>query len=479
MFLIENGILKRYENDDNRTDVVIPEGVTAIDKEAFKKAPEIRSVTIPDAITKIGEGAFYNCNKLVSVTLPQGLTHIGKNAFFGCGQISSLKLPDGLEVIGEDAFENCENLKEINIPPSVKKIGMSAFAQCIRMTSVTLPESIDSIPIGMFFNCNSLEKIKLPDNITSIGNSAFGFSNLREVTIPKSVRKIGKNTFSRCSNLRRVTFLRNDTEIMLNVFIGCTDLVTNLPIKQWKTDYGFFKLTYAMYYMRQYTPGDPFFENVKEENKAYIKGQLKKLLKNIVYYRKSADHGSDAHDTNMVVFLTREKMLDIDEVDLLLEEMAGNPEASALLLDYRARNFSEKILEKYETDKLNKELGLKERTAADWKQIYRLGDDGNGGYKILGYKGGEVNVEIPAKIGKKPVTAIGDHAFSGEAPHITHAIRDIRRSLETVIIPDSVTFVGIKVFSFCNKLNCIIYRGKEFTPDEFEDYFHPQDPDKT
>ncbi len=230
--------------------------------------------------------------------------------------------------------------------------------------------------------------------------------------------------------------------------------------------------------MRQYTPGDPFFENVKEENKTYIKGQLKKLLKNIGYYRRSDGHGIDAHDTNMVIFLTQEKLLRINEVDFLLDEMAGDPEASALLLDYKAQNFSEKFLEKYETDKLNKELGLKERTVAEWKKIYRLADDGNGGYKILGYKGDEVNVEIPAKIGKKPVTAIDDYAFSAEAPHITHAIRDIRRSLETVIIPDSVTSIGVKVFSFCNKLNCIVYRGKEFTPEEFEDYLHPQDPDK-
>ncbi len=474
MFLIENGILKGYDNDDNQTDVVIPMGVTTIYKEVFKGAAYITSVTIPEGVTSIGDGAFRGCENLTAVTLPGTIRHIRKAAFALCKKLTSLQLPDSLEVIGDYAFENCENLKDINIPSSVREIGRSAFVSCIKLTSIKIPENIHSIPRGMFYECHSLEKIEIPDNITSIGDYAFEFCDLREVTIPKGVKTIGKSAFGYCKHLRKVTFSGNNIEIQLNAFCSCTDLVTNLPIKQWESDYGFFRLTYAMYYMRQYTPGDPFFENVKEENKTYIKGQLKKLLKDIDYYSqkraKCADADISAGDTNIVIFLTQEKLLRIDEVDLLLEIMAGNPEVSALLLDYRARNFSEKILEKYETDKLNKELGLKERTVAEWKQIYRLGDDGSGGYKILGYKGDEVNVEIPAKIGKKPVTAIDDHAFSANAPHITIAMRNIRKLLETVIIPDSVTSIGVKVFSSCKKLKCIVYRGKEFTPEEFDEY---------
>lgn len=551
MFLIENGTLKAYSRECDETDVVIPEGVTTIDKEVFKDVPYIRSVTIPEGVTTIGEGAFYDClslttitlpetvshigedafygcssltsintlgqiteiskrtfydcfslksitipqtvtsigerafngcRELASINLPRGLTHIGECAFYVCSKIASLKLPDCLEVIGEYAFSDCLNLKDINIPPYVREIGAGAFQDC-KITSITIPKTIDSIPNVLFNHCESLERIEFPNNITSIGYSAFqSCYSLREVSIPQSIKIIGKSAFGWCKHLRRVTFLGEDTEIQLNAFIDCTDLVTNLPIRQWKSDYGSFKLSYAMYYMRQYTPGDPFFENVKEENKAYIKGQLKKLLKK---YSQETDSYSNCNspdisggDTNMVIFLTQEKLLRIDEVDLLLEKILGNPEASALLLDYRARNFSEEFLKKYETDKLNKELGLKEHTVTEWKQIYRLGDDGNGGYKITGYKGKDLNVEIPEKIGKKLVTAIDDYAFSAEALHITHEIRNIRSLLETVIIPDSVTSIGNKVFSFCKSLNCIVYRGKTFTPDEFEECCHPKKPDQ-
>lgn len=172
----------------------------------------------------------------------------------------------------------------------------------------------------------------------------------------------------------------------------------------------------------------------------------------------------------MIIFLTNEIPLHIDEVEILLDKVQGNPEASAILLDYRTKNFTEEFLADYENDKLQKKLGLKERTVADWKKIFRIGDDGNGGYRILGYKGEDVSFEIPEKIGKKPVTAIDNMAFSPKALYITHEMRITRYSLETVIIPDSITSIGHSAFSDCTKSCSIVYRGKTFAPDEFEEY---------
>ncbi|GLC88057.1 leucine-rich repeat protein [Lysinibacillus piscis] len=56
------------------------------------------------------------------------------------------------------------------------------------------------------------------------------------------------------------------------------------------------------------------------------------------------------------------------------------------------------------------------------------------GVTITKYKGNDVDVEIPAFIQSKPVTAIGDAAFYD-------------KGLRTVIIPDSITSIGDEVFS--------------------------------
>ena len=57
-----------YLNDEEIKDLVIPDGVTSINKYAFYKCSGLTSVTIPDGVTSIGEYAFYDCSNLNSVT---------------------------------------------------------------------------------------------------------------------------------------------------------------------------------------------------------------------------------------------------------------------------------------------------------------------------------------------------------------------------------------------------------------------------
>lgn len=523
-FLIENGILKRYVYEYNQTDVIIPDGVTSIGERAFQYANNIVTVTVPgsvkiignyafsdcvnlikvtlpESIIHIGEYAFskcgklseintlgrisrihpftfYECSSLASVTIPEGVTYIGENAFNHCIGITSLKLPDNLEVIDSMAFSSCENLADFSIPPKVTHIGYYALVGCKKLYEITLPCNLRAIEEGAFAGCEGLAEIRIPYGVTIIKNSAFNSCvNLSKVTIPSSVARIEMFAFYNCRNLRKLTIPQNGMEIMLNAFFQCDNLVTNISIKKWDKILGIEKMDYALHYMRCFETGDPFYENTKEENKAYIRHQLCNILKRDINSEMISPNYSQAgafailpDDTNVIVFLTNEIPLRIDEVEILLDKVQGNPEASAILLDYRNRNFTEDFLEKYENDKLQKELGLKERTAAEWRKIFRLGSDGEGGYIILGYKGKDVDVEIPEKIGKKPVTAIADMAFSLKEPYISHEIRNTRYLLETVIIPDSVTAIGSEVFAECRKLNSIVYRGKTFTPNEFEDY---------
>ena len=54
-FIIEDGVLKEYVGEES--DVVIPDGVTAIGDEAFYGC-DMETVFIPDSVISIGEGAF-------------------------------------------------------------------------------------------------------------------------------------------------------------------------------------------------------------------------------------------------------------------------------------------------------------------------------------------------------------------------------------------------------------------------------------
>ena len=178
-FVIENGVLEDYKGSD--TDIVIPEGVTAIGYIAFQSCKFLKSVDIPDGVTIIGERAFYNCTRLSSINIPDGVTSIGDKAFYNCQSLKSITIPDSVKSIGKWAFDNCHSLTSINIPDGVTSIGYCAFNMCESLASVNIPDGVTSIDEYAFYNCTSLKSITIPDSVKSIGRWAFFRSGLKDI----------------------------------------------------------------------------------------------------------------------------------------------------------------------------------------------------------------------------------------------------------------------------------------------------------
>ena len=202
------------------TNLVIPDGVTEIGKEAFKECSKLTYITIPDSVTSIGEAAFYNCTSLTSITIPKNITSIEKYTFvhctceikwkdnssittigenaFGRYEGTSLTIPNTVTSLGEYAFFECtsEILWENN--PSITEIGEYAF-QDYKGTSITIPNSVTSIGNNAFYNCKG--EILFEDNsrVTTIGESAFRNYKGTSLTIPNSITSIGEYAFSECT----------------------------------------------------------------------------------------------------------------------------------------------------------------------------------------------------------------------------------------------------------------------------------------
>lgn len=64
--------------------VIIPNGVTGIEDEAFHTCSSLSSITIPASVKSIGERAFCNCSSLSFITIPKSVTNIGEGTFNGC-----------------------------------------------------------------------------------------------------------------------------------------------------------------------------------------------------------------------------------------------------------------------------------------------------------------------------------------------------------------------------------------------------------
>ncbi len=226
-----------YEFDETTGTLTIfkdfADGETAYFDDWDNFTKDIKKVVIRDGVTSIDKDAFSGCSKLTEITIPATVTSIGNNAFTDCSNLTEITIPGKVTSIGASAFSGCSKLTKITIPATVTSIGNNAFTDCSNLTEITIPGKVTSIGTAAFLNCSKLTKIAIPASVTSIGADAFnGCSSLTEIAIPASVASIGAYAFANCSALKNVSFEGKDSPNYGGYLIFCDcpdDLVINVP----------------------------------------------------------------------------------------------------------------------------------------------------------------------------------------------------------------------------------------------------------
>ena len=213
-------------SDENTeiTDLVIPEGATSINGEAFYGCSGLTSVTVGNSVTSIGGSAFTGCTGLTSVTIGNSVTSISAYAFSGCKSLTSVVIGNSVTSISSDtfrgAFYNCTGLTSVIVNAGNTKydsrdncngiIETASNTLILGCMNTTIPNSVTSIGNGAFSSCSGLTSVTIPNSVTSIGEYAFyDCSGLTSITIPNSVTGIGKQAFWHCLSLSSVTLNSN------------------------------------------------------------------------------------------------------------------------------------------------------------------------------------------------------------------------------------------------------------------------------
>ena len=102
-----------YVNNERITELVIPEGVTKIDTQAFFYFTNFTSVVIANSVTTIQASAFAQCSGIRTVTVGNSVTTIENNAFFFCTNLQSVTLSNSVTTIRRYAFGECRALKDV------------------------------------------------------------------------------------------------------------------------------------------------------------------------------------------------------------------------------------------------------------------------------------------------------------------------------------------------------------------------------
>ena len=248
-FVIKDGVLTKYVGVGG--DVVVPDGVVAIDSYAFDciggRVDNVISVTLPDTVTSIGNGAFRRCKNLKSINMSDSVTSIGRDAFWGCEKLMEISSLDGVKSIGSSAFgitpwlderrkedpivvingilidgQTCEG--DVIIPNTVTTIVGSAF-QSKELTSITIPDSVTDIGVTAFAGSRNLVTVKMADSVESVGEEAFrDCIKLKNVRLSNSLKVIEKWTFANCRSLTQITIPYSVSKIDEIAFRGCKSL---------------------------------------------------------------------------------------------------------------------------------------------------------------------------------------------------------------------------------------------------------------
>ena len=266
----------------------IPEGTETIADAAFMMPATatatgaLKTVTFPESLLKIEDGAFrqssimsvelpnveygkyvFDCSALQSVTAADGLTAIPEKAFWGCDELTNVDLGN-VTTIGVSAFERCaftaidlskvteigdyafyfSALTDVTVPAATRT-GKGAFMNCPDLVTATVLG--DTLDPYMFFYCTSLETLTA-ENITAIEPFALGycvklaelpvskvesigygaFRNchaLVNVTLPATLKELGKYAFADCGGLTTVTFTDSNVTILPEgTFYECVNL---------------------------------------------------------------------------------------------------------------------------------------------------------------------------------------------------------------------------------------------------------------
>lgn len=209
-------------NGNPITSVVIPDGVTYIPDNAFEDCSTLESVTIPEGVAVIGNSAFRNCDNLLEISIPYSTIKIGESAFASCDKLESVTILNNATTIGAGAFSDCYQLADVDIPETLSFANAGSAFEYTPYRSALESDSYGIVYMGDLLvrvTDKTLSEYRIKEGTKAIGYAAFeGCTNVESIIIPDSVNIIGDQAFRLCAKLKNISIPDAITEIGHSVF---------------------------------------------------------------------------------------------------------------------------------------------------------------------------------------------------------------------------------------------------------------------
>ncbi|MDA7667651.1 leucine-rich repeat domain-containing protein [bacterium] len=213
------------------TEVVIGNSVTLIDGFAFFGCRGLQTVTVGDNVSTIGTRAFNSCSALIHITLGKKVALIEASAFERSSRIEKVIIPDSVTRIGRSAFRYCTGLRHVDFRGDAPTIGDNAFDSIHKLALMTAGPGAQgfetaALDLPVFTKVGSLtyDASGSTASVVNCDNKATGPQEILLTLNGRTVTKIARSAFERCTGITSVTIPETITSIDSSAFAGCTGL---------------------------------------------------------------------------------------------------------------------------------------------------------------------------------------------------------------------------------------------------------------
>ena len=428
----------------------LPDTVTEIANNAFRKNTQLNKVIIGANVTKIGQSVFAESNisaveflsggnattlsigyrafalsKITEIVLPLRTNSIDSQAFAEMPELTRLVFNEGLEHLGHVDNET--------LYPDVSQIAMKNP----KLANVVISSTLTTIGAETFMMSGVEAETGL--TVTFSGNSslsiieggAFRNAGLRNITIPKSVTKINAYAFIANVQLTTVNFEIGGTEALEltdgysydpntglkgNQFASCVNLTTvTLPSRLTVIGQNAFSGCSSLFSVE--------FEDAANSN-------LTTISKSAFYecgslYSFTVTPKVDVNKIGSGAFRYCNNLIEI--YNMTQVDIANNDAC-----------YYTSYLIRYAENIYNASEGNSNINSSDDFVFY----SDSSSTVLLKYLGNSANVTLPAKYNGNSYT-IASYAFVNN------------KNLTSVVVPDGVTEIGEKAFYGCEKLESV------------------------
>lgn len=204
----------------------------------YPKSKKDSQYTVPEGIVIIGDYAFESNYYLNSIKLASTVERIGSNALNVSSYGSSsfmLTIPAKVSYIAEDAFStnissfmvnsaNTNFKSQDGVLFSYDGKTLLRYPAKKQTSSYTVPSGVEKIGSYAFYMCSGLESISLPNSVKQLGEMAFTFTKIKQISIPSKVTEIPSFCFTFCQELQKAVVPSTVTSIGYGAFDRCENL---------------------------------------------------------------------------------------------------------------------------------------------------------------------------------------------------------------------------------------------------------------